>query len=169
MFGVFTQYSKIYNNKIFILGEKMKNIMIIGMLFVSISYAITITTEVILDSEIKLEWQNQPINETNKVKWLSAIHYCRDLGLDGKSDWRLPNINELKSLMDYSNGRIVSAFEDTTTIGLILTAGTMVYYWSSTSYFNSKDKAYVVEFENGISDIVAKSNTDTHVRCVRDK
>ncbi|MCB1161011.1 MAG: DUF1566 domain-containing protein, partial [Leptospiraceae bacterium] len=34
--------------------------------------------------------------------WTAAISYCEGLTLSGRSDWRLPNINELESLVDDS-------------------------------------------------------------------
>ena len=34
--------------------------------------------------------------------WESAITYCEGLSLGNRTDWRLPNINELKSIVDYS-------------------------------------------------------------------
>jgi Protein of unknown function (DUF1566) len=35
------------------------------------------------------------------LEWKSALTYCRNLGLAGKN-WRLPSLNELKSLTDRS-------------------------------------------------------------------
>ncbi len=34
--------------------------------------------------------------------WESAINYCQSLSLGGRGDWRLPNINELVSIIDYN-------------------------------------------------------------------
>jgi len=141
----------------------MKNIMIMSMLFVSIAYAVT-TTEVFVDSKTKLEWQNQSINKTAKVAdWVEAIDYCEDLELESKNDWRLPNIIELKSLIDYERYEpaIVSALIDTSANG---------YYWSATSASRTtkKDEAFFVGFGSGYSNTISKSTSSNYVRCVRD-
>lgn len=33
--------------------------------------------------------------------WSNAISYCSNLTLGGRDDWRLPNINELRSIVEY--------------------------------------------------------------------
>ncbi len=34
--------------------------------------------------------------------WADAKQYCEDLVLGGYDDWRLPNIDELETIIDYS-------------------------------------------------------------------
>ena len=55
--------------------------------------------EMILDSSTNLFWQKDPVK---KATWKEALDYCESLDYAGKSDWRLPNKNELLSLVDYS-------------------------------------------------------------------
>lgn len=50
-----------------------------------------------VDRVYDLEWQKN-IPETHK-KWSEAISYCENLEYDAKTDWRLPNINELRTLI----------------------------------------------------------------------
>jgi len=139
----------------------MKNIMMIAILFLSITYAVSITTEVVADNKTKLEWQNEAVNKTETKSWEEAIDYCEGLILDEKEDWRLPNINELQSLVDYSksNLAIVSTLEDTTNTNL---------YWSSTTYIKGTESVLMVSFYNGISYKKGKSVDNYHFRCVRD-
>ena len=56
----------------------------------------------ILDNVTKLEWQKQP-NTTYKT-WLNAFTYCSALvfPLGSHSDWNLPTVKELATLVDYS-------------------------------------------------------------------
>jgi len=57
---------------------------------------------IVKDSITKLEWQDSyPDTDNGTMKasdWYDAIHYCNALDLDG-GGWRLPNINELKTLI----------------------------------------------------------------------
>jgi len=75
-----------------------------------------------LDNETKLYWQSRPT--TKKFSWRDAIKYCRNLNYGGYSDWRLPNIDELKSLVDYNryNPAIATTLIDIKTDD---------WYWSS--------------------------------------
>ena len=65
------------------------------------------------DSVTGLEWQDN--NETNSTRhnWQEAIDYCEALSLDTHDDWRLSNVNELKTLIDRSKREpaIVDGFE----------------------------------------------------------
>jgi hypothetical protein len=61
---------------------------------------------VILDSTTGLMWQNQPqrsqVGYSSSQETISkALSYCEDLAYAGYEDWRLPNDNELASLMNY--------------------------------------------------------------------
>jgi hypothetical protein len=43
-------------------------------------------------------WQQDTANE--QMTWEDALIYCENLSLAGHDDWRLPNRNELQSLVD---------------------------------------------------------------------
>jgi len=49
------------------------------------------------DSQSGLTWQVTP--SENGMKWADAKSYCSNLSLGGYSDWRLPSIDELRSLV----------------------------------------------------------------------
>jgi hypothetical protein len=140
----------------------MKNIMIVVMLLLSITYAVEISTDVVFDSKTKLEWQNEAVNKIETKSWEDAISYCENLDLDGKRDWRLPNINELQSLIDYGtfSPAIVSVLKDTTVNS---------HYWSSTTSVDSIEDAMYVHFYIGSFYYKDKSSNSNYVRCVRDK
>lgn len=77
----------------------------------------------VTDTRTGLMWQQ---DDGGQMNWLSAINYCENLDLAGYSDWRMPNRNELQSLVDYSeyNPAINTAmFSDPTA----------QRYWASTS------------------------------------
>ncbi len=49
-----------------------------------------------LDPNTKIIWENPPLAST--MMWKPANRYCDDLRLDNHSDWRLPTIDELRTL-----------------------------------------------------------------------
>jgi hypothetical protein len=104
-----------------------------------------------------LIWQK---GEGGTKTWESALTYCEGLTLGGQSDWRLPNVKQLHSLVDYSKSspRIDTAF---------FPDATSVNYWSSSTVLVNTNCAYNVAFGNGsVSNSVLKT-TGINVRCVR--
>ena len=49
----------------------------------------------------ELQWSNK---SPNKISWNNAVAYCNNLNEDGYSDWRLPNIDELRTLIQNHPG-----------------------------------------------------------------
>jgi len=88
-------------------------------------------SNVITDSNTKLQWQDQYLDAQKDLNWTQALDYCEALSLDNHSDWRLPNINELESIMD----RTVIPSVDTNTFTTIKKLLTIVYWSSTSSYF----------------------------------
>ncbi|MCP4317954.1 MAG: DUF1566 domain-containing protein [Hyphomicrobiales bacterium] len=54
----------------------------------------------VTDTATGLTWQQVDDGQTRD--WPSALAYCEGLTLAGHSDWRLPNVKELQSIVDYS-------------------------------------------------------------------
>ena len=100
--------------------------------------------------------------------WDQALSDCNSLaegscGLtDGSvaGDWRLPNLRELESLIDY--GKESPALPD----GHPFTDVQSSYYWSSTTLVNDAGVAWFVYFGNGFVNGDAKSSS-IYVWCVR--
>ncbi|CAA6815868.1 MAG: Unknown protein [uncultured Sulfurovum sp.] len=116
---------------------------------------------VVNDSSTNLEWQDDYTDNNNMIKettWENAIDYCETLTLDTKNDWRLPNLNELTSLVDDTkhNPSLNSLFENTNSNN----------YWSSTSPSDTNEDAWIVNFYYGFQDGNDKS-FNSYVRCVR--
>jgi hypothetical protein len=102
--------------------------------------------------------------------WLQALSNANALysgsisGLtDGSKtgDWRLPNIQELQSLVDYSRNAVPAIPAGTPFINV------QSGYWSSTTYANYPPYAWMVNFIGGFVDNDDKT-TVNYVWCVRD-
>ncbi len=78
----------------------------------------------ITDNVTGLTWQQGPdtdgnttLNASDKLTYANAVSYCSNLSLGGQSDWRLPDIKTLYSLIDF-RGTDPSGFSGTDTSGL---------------------------------------------------
>ena len=132
-------------------------IVIMVMFMLSLLYGdFTKSGNVVTNNHSQLQWQDDNVGSTKT--WREAIDYCETLTLDGLSGWRLPNINELKSITNKSthSPAAVSAF---TNIGTN-------QYWSSTTYAAGKAKAWIVNFADGKESGGPKSY-HKYVICVR--
>ena len=79
------------------------------------------------------------------LKWAEALQWAETLEFAGHGDWRLPNIKELQSIVDYTrapsiteSAAIDSIFVSTAIIDE-LGATNYPYYWSNTTHFNWLD------------------------------
>ena len=111
---------------------------------------------IVTDSTTGLQWQDDAVGST--MTWQSAIDYCEALVLDSYDDWRLPNKNELITIIDYdvSNPAIDNHFQNTISN----------YYWSSTTHASNTSYAWFVYFNFGGTYYYSKYGS-YYVRCVR--
>lgn len=87
----------------------------------------------ITDHVTGLIWQRTP--DSASLSWQQAVDYCDSLTLGNQSDWRTPNVKELFSISDFSQGW---PYLNTTYFDL---SGTEVskaeQYWSNDYYAGS--------------------------------
>jgi len=99
--------------------------------------------ETIRDNATGLTWQKN--DSQSAMDWDAAISYCETGVTGGYSDWRLPNVKELQSLVDYSRSPDTSnsaAIEDLfNSTSFTNEAGQTDwgYYWSSTTHKTTAD------------------------------
>ncbi len=114
----------------------------------------------VTDLETGLMWQQDTAPGT--YTWNQALFYCENLTLEGQDDWRLPNRNELQSIIDYSRF--------TPSIDAVFNAES-TYYWTSTTYIpydNVLPYAWVVSFDNGLINCCGDKRSPLgYVRAVR--
>ena len=125
----------------------------------------------ITDTSTGLMWQQA--TASTKMIWETALSYCEGLSLAGYTDWRLPNINELWSIVDYQRFHPAidtDYFPDTPWSSTVY----FFPYWSSTTSTYHRDSAWNIDFSHGVyGPFGCKGNPyndhgcDSYVRAVR--
>ncbi|OGP72621.1 MAG: hypothetical protein A2V86_04230 [Deltaproteobacteria bacterium RBG_16_49_23] len=106
-----------------------------------------------------MEWQWESPGE---MTWHEAREYAASLALDGKTDWHLPALAELESLLDRTKARP----EGRPPVREDVIFRDNLSYWSSTTFEDDTQNAWIVMFDGAYVLSYCKSNL-YHVRCVR--
>jgi len=118
---------------------------------------------VVTDNATGLMWvsngNSAGCNNGGTKIWTDAIDFAEGLTFAGHSDWRLPNINELVTIVNRGtyNPAIYTTYFSNTQFS---------NYWSSTTYAVNTDSVWVVYFGNGYLNLFGKSS-GVYVRPVR--
>jgi hypothetical protein len=110
------------------------------------------TAGCVTDNLTGLMWMGAPNFVTDT--WTDALTTANTLTLCGFSDWRLPNVNELESLVN-SEVANPSVFLNAQGFSNVQA----YYYWSSSSYAGSPALALAVFMVSGAVDAVSKSDS----------
>jgi hypothetical protein len=112
----------------------------------------------VTDTSTGLMWQQSTSNE-HLLPWTAALSYCENLPLAGYTDWRLPNMKELRTIVDYetcSPAINTDYFPDTM----------LSDYWSSTTREVFPSNAWAIDFTYGRDSDHGKTGGH-YVRAVR--
>ena len=115
----------------------------------------------VTDTHTDLMW-TQNANLYGENDWWDATSYCGDLTLAGKSDWSLPYISELNSLIDETQVDPALPPDDP------FTNVQSDFYWSSTTDVGNTNSAWGALFGDGVVSLGDKGG-DGDVWCVRIK
>ncbi len=116
----------------------------------------------ITDTLSELVWQKA---ENERMDWYEALKYCKDMRLAGFSDWRLPNLKELNSILNlnYTDGWWY--YKDVfPALGL---KPPLLHYFSSTPYEGIY--VWVTNFCFGYDGYYASKNAKLLFRAVRNQ
>jgi hypothetical protein len=104
----------------------------------------------ISDLATGLMWQKGDSQQT--LNWDESLFYAEDLNLAGHTDWRLPNIKELQSIVDYSKAPDALNREDVGPAidSIFSLSNDESWFWSSTTHIEN-GFAYYVSFGQAFS------------------
>ncbi len=115
----------------------------------------------ILDNLTKRCWQ-QSLSGV-EMEWLTAKNYCENLELGNHSDWELPDLKELATLLGYSSETIQTIV---TSYGFSNIPNG--YLYSNKEYYGGTNNVYYACFRNARPYYFAKTETTwRHAFCVR--
>ena len=117
----------------------------------------TRSDDIVTDTVTGLSWQDN--NDPSNYNWSEANTTCEGLNLSGFSDWHLPTIQELGTLVDY--GRSSPAMDP------IFQNITSSVVWSATTSASYTGNAWVVHFGSGSAAPSVSASFSDQVRCVR--
>lgn len=122
------------------------------------------------DGGLRAAWTFDGKNETI-WDWLAAVNSVDGTGLAGHDDWRIPNVKELASLVDFerSGAKLAETFTQSSCRDLSEAECTVkvgAVYWTSTTFADFPAHAYGVDFSTATIDDHLKT-TLRAVRAVR--
>ncbi len=116
----------------------------------------------VTDAESGLVWEQVT---QGPMTWQAALDYCENLELGGHTDWRMPDVNELQSIVEYTAYDPAISDPECSKYGPFPNTVSN-FYWSSTSSASSNSSVWGVNFKDG--DITTGTKTGSYyVRAVR--
>ncbi len=114
----------------------------------------------ITDTSTGLMWM--ATDSSDAMDWKDALAYCENLDYAGYTDWKLPDVKELQSLLDYS-GTYPAIDADYFTCIEFSEDNPYYYYWTSTSaYFSFQDPTYYYAWYVAFGYAVGNDGEDSH-------
>ena len=116
----------------------------------------------VTDTSTGLMWQQDTARDGqgnyDPMTWEEALAYCESRTIGGHTDWRLPTIKELRSLVDHTKyDPAIDALHFPNTVASV--------YWSSTPFTYVTCLTWIIDFYNGGTG--SGSETYYYVRAVR--
>ena len=91
---------------------------------------------IVIDRKTTLQWTKSTVSGKT---WQGAIDYCNGLTYAGYSDWKLPDIYQLRTLINSEKYNPASDFPGISSN----------YFWSSSVYVYNIEYAWLVLFSRG--------------------
>ena len=116
--------------------------------------------KIVVDTVTGLQWQYHDADMAGSPFWPGALDYCENLTYAGFDDWRLPNKDELATIIDFGRRDPSSSFPDLENVHYLLTSTTMP---------GEADAVFRLYLYGGSMNttMYKNSTSDYHVHCVR--
>ena len=116
--------------------------------------------KIVVDTVTGLQWQYHDADMAGSPFWPAALDYCENLIYAGFDDWRLPNKDELATIIDFGRRDPSSSFPDLENVHYLLTSTTMP---------GEADAVFRLYLYGGSMNttMYKNSTSDYHVHCVR--
>jgi len=121
---------------------------------------LTRTASIVTDHTTGLQWQDDINITIETTSWINAINQCEELELNGFNDWRLPNINELYSIIERNTS-------DPALDTAVFQHYNSLFYWISTTDKYTPDNAWMIDGDLGYTSNDDNKDEVHYVRCVR--
>jgi len=133
----------------------MKNLLLSLLVLSSLN-----AKDVIYDNTTSLLWQDASDNKDLSITYHEAQEYCSKLVIAQYSDFRIPTLEELQTIIDYTNYKpaIINGFNNAPN----------ETFWTSTPFANDKDYVWSINFKKGDRNTRA-IHYNRHIRCVQAK
>jgi len=118
----------------------------------------------VTDTLTGLMWQQYPTLIISELNWSNSLNQCDISSVSIHSDWRMPNLREMLSLLDYY---YYAKAVDTTAFPSLPGAPNTIY-WTSTTYDADSDSAWNVDIQTGETGVDNKTTSSYYVWAVRD-
>ncbi|QHI68110.1 Lcl domain-containing protein [Tichowtungia aerotolerans] len=109
------------------------------------------------DNRTGLMWLGS-MRACGAMTWAEAVAYCENLNFCGYADWRLPNVREMESLVDYSQRGDQTVLPQSHPFSNATISGSS-YFWTSTTYHPDSGRALAISFYNGAIQDGSKTST----------
>ncbi len=133
----------------------MKTSLFMALIFISSSIW---ASQTIYDKTTALLWQDTKDNKKLSLTYSKAQDYCSKLVIGENSNFRIPSMNELQTIIDYKNydPAIVKGFEHVSNEA----------YWTTTPFVNDQKVVWLIHFKKG-ERYVKDMHYDRYIRCVQ--
>lgn len=112
-----------------------------------------VSGDCVTDNLTGLMWTRMP--DSSSRTWTGALAYADGLALCDYSDWRLPNLNEMESLVHAGQSDSATWLNSQ---GFV--AVDAFSFWTSTTYAPSTDSAWYVGMQDGYFGFEVKEDPD---------
>ena len=130
-----------------------------NMLYEDPETHVPVHDDTVFDAVTGLEWQKY--TPDTEFTYNQAVTYCADLDYGGHSDWRLPNLSEIFSIVEFGIDKVPLDTD-------YFPRPWSYTIWSSVSKASAKSSAYSVRLDSTTYiNTSSKTQYPFYVRCVR--